>query len=297
MLIICEKGTNMNHVSINIQFSDGSILDAVLTYSRPEANLCIIKIEHAQISSIEKNSTDYFTALATVRKELEPQGIKLLCWGARRDVWPRGIQLDWTAGRLACRRGKDFYLKESKSIFAYSPPDTIATVEEQMKYLDQLGREERKFRSKNNGNLPPRVYCPPWPLNKMMPAQITLNIGPFATDYHQQACDAQAIDIVRSFIQVSVVPLATPGFTHVTAHLYSNYDDPRYLGPLSIVKNMYMLKIEFRNSKYVKTELFRSCLTHNPETRTFKYSEPEQLNCMSFMHGESESSYSIEERK
>ncbi|MFZ4858179.1 MAG: hypothetical protein ACOYL3_17460 [Desulfuromonadaceae bacterium] len=287
----------MKHGFINIQLSDGSILNAALTYSRPEANICMVKIEHTQIGSIEKHSTDYFTALIHIRIELEPQGIKLLCWGARRDVWPKGIQFDWVAAILATRRGKDYYLKETKSIFEYSPPDTIASVEEQKKYLDKLRRDEREYRSKNNGDLPPRVYCPPWPSNNnTIPEDITLNVGPFATEYHQRAFDVQAIDKARSFVLVSVVPLATPGFTHISAHLYSNYDEPRYLGPLSIVKNSYVLEIEFSNSKYLQTELFSSGLTHNPDNRTFEYSEPEQLNSMAYMHGEAEASSSIEER-
>ena len=68
-----------------------------------------------------------FSALLTVRKELEGLGIFVAVWGAKRSVWPSGMQADMGGGLEALDRDSG----EVGDIFQSIDPADAATVEEQ----------------------------------------------------------------------------------------------------------------------------------------------------------------------
>jgi hypothetical protein len=103
---------------------------------------------------------------------------------------------------------------------------------------------------------------------------IALKIRPFVTEYHQCAIDETAIARVHSFIAETVFPVATPGFTHVTGEFYSFYDEPRYLGPISVAKYRYQIDIDFHYEDSTEEESFGVTLILNPVTGTFKEQFP-----------------------
>jgi hypothetical protein len=47
------------------------------------------------------SGTDVFKALQDLRLVLEAQGVRLLCAGARLDVWPSGMSRDMGGGKKA----------------------------------------------------------------------------------------------------------------------------------------------------------------------------------------------------
>jgi hypothetical protein len=81
---------------------------------------------------------DVFAALQSMREELEAQGVKLLCAGARKDVWPSGMSRDMGGGFKAyvMRFGETAKIKDLVDIFDYSDPSLVGTVQEQRDYFE-----------------------------------------------------------------------------------------------------------------------------------------------------------------
>jgi len=100
--------------------------------------------------------------------------------------------------------------------------------------------------------------------------EITLKIGPFVTEHHQQAIDEEAVSKIYSYIKETVIPRATPNYAQVTGEFSASYDDPRFFGPLSICKYWYHLGIEFHHSDSNKDEHFSATLVLEPERGIFK---------------------------
>ena len=118
---------------------DLSVHNASLVLERPGQNECTIQLNHDLIGIITKTSADYFSALLELRKELDARGIKLLCWGARPDVWPTGFQADCTKGVVATRffmqpphppTNEGTKIRRAGNIFAPASPDEVGTVED-----------------------------------------------------------------------------------------------------------------------------------------------------------------------
>lgn len=60
-----------------------------------------ILVELPDGSAVEGSGQDFFEALCEVRRTLELGGRRLLCAGARRNVYPSAMQRQWTQGRRA----------------------------------------------------------------------------------------------------------------------------------------------------------------------------------------------------
>lgn len=264
--------------SIKLQLADSTVQEVDLRCSRLEADLCSIELSCDKMEPITKTAPDFFSALVSVRKELEAYEIKLLCWGARRDVWPRVIQLDWTGGLTACRLGEDYRYRGAKNIFVYSPPETIATVVEQVLFRDNWSEESRRLKLSNDFP-PPSPYVPPWPrTDTVSVAEPALTIGPFLTSHHRSAIDSHAVEEIRHYVVGEIIPLASHGYTDISGRFFSHYDDPRYFSPRSIVKHQYELDIRFGHREYPGVQRFSVTLMHEPESRTFKEKEPPHMH-------------------
>jgi len=81
-----------------------------------------------------ESQESYFTAMFELRKQLESENIKLCCWGAKKDVWPSGMQADMGAGLEAGSRNKD---QDSiiKDIFSELPVEEVSHTREQKQYV------------------------------------------------------------------------------------------------------------------------------------------------------------------
>jgi hypothetical protein len=138
--------------SIKVQLADGHVSDAeLISFARYSSEFdagatCLdMQIEHA--GHFYQESHNYFDALIELRKELEPLQIKLLCFGARKDVWASGMQRDMGAGRSAYLLSADGEgRKPEQSIFDYASPDKIGTVSEQRNNADGWLEQKRSSR-------------------------------------------------------------------------------------------------------------------------------------------------------
>ena len=128
---------------VKVQLPDKSILDAELTYyprypSFLRAGACFVELDVGGVGKFSKRSIDYFGAFNQVRRKLEGKQIRLLCWGARQDVWPSRMQRDMGAGLTAYQLLEDGVNNpEARSIFDYAASETIATVDEQKANADK----------------------------------------------------------------------------------------------------------------------------------------------------------------
>lgn len=87
---------------------------------------------------IGRDRYDYFGAMLDLRLSLEQHGILLMCIGARRDVWPSGMQRDMGQGLCATQRNWNGMNVSYESIFEEIAPEDVALVEEQKQYVNWL---------------------------------------------------------------------------------------------------------------------------------------------------------------
>ena len=97
---------------------------------------------------IAKESTDCFEALVEIRRELESEGIKLLCYGSCKEVHPSGMSRDMSGGVKAYRLtlGWKPGMNDLVHIFETGPDVIPVSVREQedfwqawVKWLKTLG--------------------------------------------------------------------------------------------------------------------------------------------------------------
>jgi hypothetical protein len=86
--------------------------------------------------NLTKSDSDFFNCLCQIRLELEKKGIKILCNGARVDVWPSGMMRDMSNGILAyiMKMGLQSKVEDRVNIFEPAKPEEIGTVHEQSEY-------------------------------------------------------------------------------------------------------------------------------------------------------------------
>ena len=134
---------------VRVQLRDSSIVDAELVYypryrSFLRAGASCIELQVVGVGKFAKKSTDYFDALLQIRIELETKQIKMLCWGARKDVWPSHMQRDMGEGLVAYELleggGNN---PEPRSIFEYADPETVGTVDEQKANAERWYQTQR----------------------------------------------------------------------------------------------------------------------------------------------------------
>jgi hypothetical protein len=77
---------------------------------------------------------DLFECLVGLRHALEEIGVKILCAGARRDVYPSGMSRQMAGGRIAYKLRIGEPATNRVDIFDVVEGDGVATVEEQREY-------------------------------------------------------------------------------------------------------------------------------------------------------------------
>lgn len=69
---------------------DGHQVTALVRFATGD-DACIVQVSSGADVRAAGKARDLFAALATARRELENQGLRLACNGARQDVWPSGM--------------------------------------------------------------------------------------------------------------------------------------------------------------------------------------------------------------
>jgi len=86
--------------------------------------------------AIEAQASDLFETLCLIRRQLEDQGVRLCCAGARRDVWPSGMQRDMGQGLVAYVLTLPRVTERPATVRIFEPAarDVVATVDEQREF-------------------------------------------------------------------------------------------------------------------------------------------------------------------
>ena len=72
-----------------------------------------------------------------------------------------------------------------------------------------------------------------------------IRYGPFAAKYHQQAADEIFAQALREFLERDLLPQVVDPFESTKGRLSSQYDEDRFCGPNSAVKDVYLLEFSF----------------------------------------------------
>jgi hypothetical protein len=88
---------------------------------------------------IEATAADFFDALCLLREQLAQHGLKPMCWGANRDVYPSGMARDMAQGMSAYRLkiGRQVRLTDLVNIFESGPAVDPVTVAEQRAFFER----------------------------------------------------------------------------------------------------------------------------------------------------------------
>ncbi len=85
------------------------------------------------------DASDVFECLRRLRTNLDREGTRLCCNGARLNVWPSGMARDMGGGWKAyvLQIGRRASVKDLVDIFDPAPIEDVATVEEQRRFAEK----------------------------------------------------------------------------------------------------------------------------------------------------------------
>lgn len=127
---------------VKILLQDGILLERKVVFLRDKK--WVLKIFDLDLPRSEFVAEDLFSAQVELRKELELERSKLLCAGARVDVFPSGMSRSMAGAVKAYKTqlGKPSLNTDLVDIFDYAEPDAVATVKEQhdfhQKWIESL---------------------------------------------------------------------------------------------------------------------------------------------------------------
>src|SRR5215469_4207623 len=116
---------------LKVQRVDGTLLDCTVEVSRSAP--WTIVLWGPDLPKREFRARDLFEALIMLRRHLESSGQKILCAGARFDVFPSGMSRSMGGGRKAyvTRLGLPGQLNDIVDILSPAPPESVGSIEEQ----------------------------------------------------------------------------------------------------------------------------------------------------------------------
>jgi hypothetical protein len=127
---------------IKVEFADGTISDCDIEAAQSPP--WSIVFSGCGFDGKPFLGQDLFEALANLRRDLEKSHRRILCAGARVDVFPSAMCRSMGGGRKAyiLRSGTPTKTGDLIDIFDYAPPELVGTVEQQRanhrKWLDGL---------------------------------------------------------------------------------------------------------------------------------------------------------------
>lgn len=85
---------------------------------------------------INIKADNFFSALLTLRKELEKKNIQIVCNGAARNVYPSSMQMSMGSGRIAYKLSKGQQAKNSDIVDIFDCDEELdfVDIDEQLKY-------------------------------------------------------------------------------------------------------------------------------------------------------------------
>lgn len=126
--------------SLAISHADEHVEEGHLTRHGPEGSpaKCRIEFRSSERDALVLENDDFFECLIDLRRLLEKDGGRVLCQGARRDVFPSPMmRSSGCATAYVMRMGKPANEKEVVQIFDAAPANLVVSVLEQLAYYHQ----------------------------------------------------------------------------------------------------------------------------------------------------------------
>jgi hypothetical protein len=116
----------------------GQVADVTVTTEPPWA----VRFVLADGSVVEAVGADLFSALETVRRRLEAEGMLVCCQGARPDVFPSGMARQMGGGRRAYQLRRERRVGPADLVDVFEPADRaeVVTVDEQYAAVQRFYR-------------------------------------------------------------------------------------------------------------------------------------------------------------
>lgn len=125
---------------------DGHTRGVIITYpiyrTRFRKGFYAMRLEMPDKTISIKGDHNYFYTMLSLRLELEKAGIDLCCWGAKKTVWPTGMEQDMGAGLTALDRESEDH--ERWGIFEKVAYTEVVTVKEQKAFIESQLTKSRK---------------------------------------------------------------------------------------------------------------------------------------------------------
>lgn len=123
--------------AVTVLSGEGLTSNATLTYASQDRTFLIFSEPEREPRRFE--GADWFECLAAVRLYLERENRRVLCNGARRDVFPSGMARQMSGGRLAYRLtlGIQPRREDIVDVFAPCAAEEVATVKQQREFHEQ----------------------------------------------------------------------------------------------------------------------------------------------------------------
>jgi hypothetical protein len=138
---------DLERVRVSLKATDGSAREGIFALDHDDEQ-CVLTLE-MESERLRAQESDYFGALAKIREELDRRGLRPVCYGASRNVFPSGMARDMGAGLKAYKMtlGQPALTKDLVGIFDNGPDVDPVSVEEQERFhrswLNSLWRSGR----------------------------------------------------------------------------------------------------------------------------------------------------------
>jgi hypothetical protein len=121
-------------VTVRVLLAGGTVVERPLSLTSGEQHELSLKESESRVHAA--GGPDLFEALRALRRTLEAEDMRLLCAGARIDVYPSGMSRSMSAGRKAyvLRLGSPARTDDLVDIFAHAASEEVGTVEQQEQY-------------------------------------------------------------------------------------------------------------------------------------------------------------------
>ena len=126
--------SSMARVEVQALLGDGRVVPALILMGKQPGYLAVVRVWVEGVPPADARESDYFEALRTARRQLDPYGVRLLVNGARRDVWASGMAREMSRGMriYLIERGKP--AEHVVDLLAPCDASLVGTVQEQDDY-------------------------------------------------------------------------------------------------------------------------------------------------------------------
>jgi hypothetical protein len=128
---------DIEKISISLRALDGELHMGRLSFDEHEPDSRLLLAWDG--GSLSATGSDYFEAFIAIRRKLAQHELVPLCYGASRNVWPKGILRGMNGGLKAFRMtlGQPARTQDVEYIFDSGPDVDPCTPEEQQAFFQQ----------------------------------------------------------------------------------------------------------------------------------------------------------------